>query len=137
MKTNLHRGSPSLVFLLLTVCQQGIPQARNFVKKETLTYVFSCEVCKTSQNNFLVEYLRARVLLTIYSYVIADAGNCNTTAIYSKSYTETNPSLLTASVVTMITHEDSVLECLIDNSDHLQILLSIITFIFPHMIIVA
>ena len=50
--------------------------------------------------------------LTIYSYVIADAENCNTIAIYSKNYTETNPNLLIASFVTMITHEDNIFEML-------------------------
>ena len=48
--------------------------------------------------------------LTIYSYVIADAGNCNTIAIYTKNYTETNLNLLIASFVTLIKHDDDILE---------------------------
>ena len=50
--------------------------------------------------------------LTIYSYVIADAGNCNTIAIYTKHYTETNLNLLIASFVTLIKHDDNILEML-------------------------
>ena len=30
----------------------------NFVKKETLAHVFSCEFCKISKNTFLIEHLR-------------------------------------------------------------------------------
>ena len=48
--------------------------------------------------------------LTIYSYVIADAGNCNTIAIYSKNYTKTNPNLLIASFVTLNTLVAEILE---------------------------
>ena len=31
----------------------------NFVKKETLAQVFSCEVCEVSKNTFFTEHLRA------------------------------------------------------------------------------
>ena len=34
-------------------------QACNFIKKETLAQVFSCEFCKISNNSFFTEYLRA------------------------------------------------------------------------------
>ena len=34
------------------------PQACSFIKKETLTQVFSCEFCKNFKNTFLTEYLR-------------------------------------------------------------------------------
>ena len=30
-----------------------MPQAYNFIKKETLAQVFSCEFCEFSENNFL------------------------------------------------------------------------------------
>ena len=32
-------------------------QACNFIKKETLTQVFSCEFCKISKNTFFTEHL--------------------------------------------------------------------------------
>ena len=31
----------------------------NFIKKETLAQVFSCEFCEISKNNFFTEHLRA------------------------------------------------------------------------------
>ena len=52
------------------------------------------------------------LFLTIYSYVIADAGNCNTIAVYTKNYTETHLNLLIASFVTTIEHDDNILEML-------------------------
>ena len=33
-------------------------EACNFIKKETLTQVFSCECCKISENKFFAEHLR-------------------------------------------------------------------------------
>ena len=30
----------------------------NFIKKETLTQVFSCEFCEIFENNFFIEHLR-------------------------------------------------------------------------------
>ena len=33
------------------------PEACNFVKKETLTRVFSCEFCEISKNTFFTEHL--------------------------------------------------------------------------------
>ena len=35
-----------------------IPQACNFIKKETLAQVFSCEFCEISKNTFSAEHLR-------------------------------------------------------------------------------
>ena len=35
-----------------------MPEACNFVKKETLAQVFSCEFCKISKNKFFTEHLR-------------------------------------------------------------------------------
>ena len=37
-------------------------------------------------------------------------GSCNTVAIYTKNYTETNPDLLIVSFLTMIKHDDNFLE---------------------------
>ena len=34
-------------------------EACNFIKKETLTHVFSCEFCEISKNTFSTEHLRA------------------------------------------------------------------------------
>ena len=34
------------------------PEARNFIKKEKLAQVFSCEFCEISKNTFFVEHLR-------------------------------------------------------------------------------
>ena len=34
------------------------PQACNFIKKETLAQVFSCEFCEISKKNFFTEHLR-------------------------------------------------------------------------------
>ena len=33
------------------------PQACNFIKKETLVQVFSCEFCEISKNTFFREYI--------------------------------------------------------------------------------
>ena len=33
-------------------------QGRNFIKKETLAQVFSCEFCEISKNNFFTEHLQ-------------------------------------------------------------------------------
>ena len=37
----------------LTKLQACRPEACNFIKKETLTQVFSCEICEISTNTFL------------------------------------------------------------------------------------
>ena len=34
-------------------------QAWGFIKKDTLTHVFSCEFCEISKNTFFTEHLRA------------------------------------------------------------------------------
>ena len=45
--------------------------AYNFIKKETLAQVFSCEFCKTSKNILFTEHLRttASVALSIISFL--------------------------------------------------------------------
>ena len=35
-----------------------MPEACNFIKKETLAQVFSCEFCEISENTFLTEHFR-------------------------------------------------------------------------------
>ena len=50
---NTHWG------VLLLVKLQGFkPEACNFIKKETLTQVFSCKFCEISKNPFFTEHLR-------------------------------------------------------------------------------
>ena len=39
--------------------EKVFPQACNFIKKETLAQVFSCEFCEISKNNFFTEHLWA------------------------------------------------------------------------------
>ena len=39
------------------------PQACNFIKKEALAQVFSCEICKISKNTFFTEHLWATVFV--------------------------------------------------------------------------
>ena len=36
---------------------ESAPEASNFIKKETLAQVFSCEFCEISKNNFSIEHL--------------------------------------------------------------------------------
>ena len=35
----------------------SVPEACNFIKKETLAEVFSCEFCEISKNTFFTEHL--------------------------------------------------------------------------------
>ena len=46
-------------FFRQAVNQISLPQACNFIKKETLVRVFSCEFCEISKNTFFTEHLRA------------------------------------------------------------------------------
>ena len=39
------------------------PEACNFIKRETLTLVFSCEFCEISKHTFFIEHLRWLLLL--------------------------------------------------------------------------
>ena len=43
---------------------QSTPHACNFIKKETLSQVFSCEFCKVSKNTFFTEHLWTTVFPT-------------------------------------------------------------------------
>ena len=40
-----------------SACQRQVPGACNFIKKETLAQVFSCEFCVISKNTFFHEHL--------------------------------------------------------------------------------
>ena len=44
--------------------KKGFLKASNFIKKETLTQVFSCEFCQISKNTFFTEHLRATASAT-------------------------------------------------------------------------
>ena len=48
------------------LCQSQV-SACNFIKKETLVQVFSCEVCEIFKNTFLIEYLRWLLLILQHS----------------------------------------------------------------------
>ena len=43
----------------LEISQNSQPETCNFIKKETLAQVFSCEFCKISKNTFFTEHLQA------------------------------------------------------------------------------
>ena len=47
------------MFLEISQNSQENTCARDFIKKETLTQVFTCEFCEISKNTFFTEYLRA------------------------------------------------------------------------------
>ena len=46
-----------------------LPEACNFMKKETLAQVFSCEFCVISNNTFFIEHLRW-LLLKFYIFFL-------------------------------------------------------------------
>ena len=52
------------------------PTACNFIKKETLTQVFSCEICKIFKNTFFTEHLRMTAsVLTLFRMDIFGAAH--------------------------------------------------------------
>ena len=51
--------------LLLRFCISITRENCNFIKKETLTKVFSCEFCKTFKNTFFIEHLRTAASETV------------------------------------------------------------------------
>ena len=74
LKSVFFRSSCPEVF-----CEKGVlrnfakftgtlPKACNFIKKETLAQVFSCEFCEISKNTFLMEHL-SWLLLFFNKYV--------------------------------------------------------------------
>ena len=58
-----------------------IKLACNFIKKETLAQVFSCEFCEISKNTFFTEHLRAtasvrfKKMLTLHSAEVSSSPN--------------------------------------------------------------
>ena len=50
----IHRKTPMPKTLLK---KRLWPQACNFIKKETLVQVFSCEFCEISKNTFFTEHI--------------------------------------------------------------------------------
>ena len=53
-----------------------VPQACNFIKRETLAQVFSCEFCETSKNTF--SYRTPPVAASVALKMIRDPYNLNT-----------------------------------------------------------
>ena len=45
-----------------------LPEACNFIKKEALAEVFSCEFCEISKNTFSTERLRVTASKTYYQF---------------------------------------------------------------------
>ena len=45
-----------------------MPEACNFIKKESLTQVISCEFCKISQNTFFTEHLRTTAFVISFKF---------------------------------------------------------------------
>ena len=53
-----------------------MPETCNFVKKETLAQLFSCEFCQNSKNTFVTEHVRCLLLyLAIFSLQLVDTIN--------------------------------------------------------------
>ena len=63
--TLLKRDSSAGVILCIAYCNFSY-QACNFIKKETLAQVFSCEFCEISRSTFFTVHLRATASLWIY-----------------------------------------------------------------------
>ena len=51
----LQLGSQTITIHILPNVQR--PELRNFIRKETLAQVFSCEFCEISKNTFFTEHL--------------------------------------------------------------------------------
>ena len=57
------------------------PEVCNFIKKETLTQVFSCEICEISKNIFFTEHLLATA-----SEPLRSVSEKETVALVSQMY---------------------------------------------------
>ena len=61
---------------LQVFCRKGIFSNFNFIKKETLTQVFSCEFYKISKNTIFIEYNQAtaskKPILVVATYQMHD-----------------------------------------------------------------
>ena len=63
-------------------CEWDLNKARNFINKETLEQVFSCELCKIFKNTFLTEHLQTTASLIEVAYLLFAV----TRGIYSESF---------------------------------------------------
>ena len=61
----------------------------NFIKKETLTQVFSCEFCEISKNTFFTEHVWATAFELVYARQItrATAGGIKNSRQFSECHT--------------------------------------------------
>ena len=68
-------------------------EACNFIKKETLAQVFSCEFCEISKNTFSIEHFQmtASVVDIMFSFI---RQNCLTYSFFVINRTSNNKSLL-------------------------------------------
>ena len=64
-----------------------VSSAYNFIKKESLVLVFSCEFCKILKSTFFIEHLRWLLLLLLISLCLLNNGWCHSTSSAS-SYVE-------------------------------------------------
>ena len=56
--SNKFQAMVKLIPLIPIADYRQRPKACNFIKKETLAQVFSCEFCEISKNTFFTEHLR-------------------------------------------------------------------------------
>ena len=64
-------------------------RACNFIEKETLAQVFSCEFCKSSKNTFFTEQLRVTASVTINTSncaILANILPVHFTSLYDGDY---------------------------------------------------
>ena len=70
MKRGQIQKHPTEVFpqenMFLEISQNS--QENNFIKKETLALVFSCEFCEISKNTFFTEHLWATVSVSFFKF---------------------------------------------------------------------
>ena len=60
------------LWLVVARCGSLWPEACNFIKKETLAQVFSCEFCQVSKNTFYTEHLCTTTSIQIVCQVSRD-----------------------------------------------------------------
>ena len=60
LRCSVKKGVPEIIRITYGYSDdfRGHRSTCNFVKKETLAQVFSCEFCEISKNTFFTEYLR-------------------------------------------------------------------------------
>ena len=66
------------MFLKTSQNSQESDHQSHFIKKESLTQVFSCEFCEISKNTFFTEHLRA----TVSIYPVSRSGKLNFFAVF-------------------------------------------------------